>query len=515
MQEILPLAEGDFEQTKHRLRTITMADFCRMLRTALANKHTLQTRAPLKHLFIDEFQDTDNAQIDLVSTIAKLTAARLFVVGDVKQSIYRFRGAQATAFQSLEDRMRALEHEAAARFTLQRNYRSAPAVLGAISPRFEAWGSRGHLPYAPATDALMPTVAPLPGIDRVETTNVFPELTALVPKLVELRRGVPAGERMAVLVRTNREARQLHAACRRAQIASQLSVGGTLFRSEAAFDLAALVRALLHPHDPPSLAALCDSAYAPGGPLLHELVACNGNHQALATLYAKTPGVQHIRALAERLRTHPLLAVIHEAIELLEPARHHETEQYDSANSDELRAQAPDAGARYRRNLDRILSLVHERFRHDALSAYALLRWLDVQRSTNRTEDEPNADATKSSSTILIKTAHSAKGLEYHTVVVRLSTRGFVNEKAAEIVRIDPTTSPPRIGWKLNRKGGALCSPRFHELENIESGEALREEARLLYVALTRAKRRLVLCPQQAIRDVGTPTNWCSLLGAK
>ena len=50
--------------------------------------------APQQFMFVDEFQDTDDAQIEVLLELAKVLYYRLFVVGDIKQCIYRFRGAK-------------------------------------------------------------------------------------------------------------------------------------------------------------------------------------------------------------------------------------------------------------------------------------------------------------------------------------------------------------------------------------------------------------------------------------
>ena len=56
----------------------------------------------MKYLFIDEFQDSDLSQIMVAALLVKLMGAKLFVVGDVKQSIYRFRGATDQSFDILK-----------------------------------------------------------------------------------------------------------------------------------------------------------------------------------------------------------------------------------------------------------------------------------------------------------------------------------------------------------------------------------------------------------------------------
>ncbi|MEM5644026.1 UvrD-helicase domain-containing protein [Bacillus toyonensis] len=65
---------------------------------------TLKQLQTDKYLFVDEFQDSDNTQIELVASLQNQLKYHLFVVGDIKQSIYRFRGADYTSFTRLAER---------------------------------------------------------------------------------------------------------------------------------------------------------------------------------------------------------------------------------------------------------------------------------------------------------------------------------------------------------------------------------------------------------------------------
>lgn len=81
----------------------------------------------LRYMFIDEFQDTDDVQIEIFQKLQALMNAdcKLFVVGDLKQSIYRFRGAKLNAFQKLQYG-KDIEWK---RFRLNRNYRTDGRLL--------------------------------------------------------------------------------------------------------------------------------------------------------------------------------------------------------------------------------------------------------------------------------------------------------------------------------------------------------------------------------------------------
>ena len=104
------------------------------LRALLAEKDAalLKQHLPFKHVFVDESQDTSERQARLVGRLAELTGARLFWVGDPKQSIYRFRGAEVDIF---EERVEAAGE---GRASLRVNHRSHPRLIDAINRLFGA-----------------------------------------------------------------------------------------------------------------------------------------------------------------------------------------------------------------------------------------------------------------------------------------------------------------------------------------------------------------------------------------
>ena len=88
-------------------------------------------------MFVDEFQDTDDSQIESLLRIAQILDYKLFLVGDIKQCIYRFRGAEEKAFDQLgisENPDKWLE------FSLRRNYRTDKYLLDIFNRSFTKWG---------------------------------------------------------------------------------------------------------------------------------------------------------------------------------------------------------------------------------------------------------------------------------------------------------------------------------------------------------------------------------------
>lgn len=100
-QFVFSRCEKVLEDLKRRENSIDIGDMIRKLRWFSSNNKMNQLDAN-KFLFVDEFQDSDNTQIELVASLHEQLGYKTFVVGDVKQSIYRFRGADYTSFERLE-----------------------------------------------------------------------------------------------------------------------------------------------------------------------------------------------------------------------------------------------------------------------------------------------------------------------------------------------------------------------------------------------------------------------------
>lgn len=131
-------------------RFINSPDGASRLRELKKDKHAQQ------FMFVDEFQDTDDSQIESLLRIAQVLDYKLFLVGDIKQCIYRFRGARKKAFDQLgiaENPDKWLE------FSLQRNYRTDKYLLDIFDRSFTKWGELDEelLTYDARKDRLIGT----------------------------------------------------------------------------------------------------------------------------------------------------------------------------------------------------------------------------------------------------------------------------------------------------------------------------------------------------------------------
>ena len=406
-------------------------------------------RRSVRHLLVDEYQDTNRVQARLVKALAG-ERGNVFVVGDEDQSIYRWRGADVSNILDF-----ATEFPGARTVRLEQNYRSSSAILDAAGA-VVAENRRRLGKTLRATKR---------GGDRVRLL-VFDEerdeAREIVSRLSASRRSDPSWQ-VAVLFRTNAQSRPFEDELLRANV-PYLLVGGTKFYERAEIkDALAYLRLLRNPDDDVSfrrvvnvpargigvatLEALEASAGAKGRSLFAALAELPDGmtERARRALREFRTLVTGLRELAGNEGTGAAAAAATVAAVLEETGL---LALYE-------RSSDPEDEAR-RENLDELLSAAREHERANASGAEgddpSLAGFLDA---VTLRSDADEADERKG---VLLITLHAAKGLEFDEVFL------------------------------AGMEDGSLPHVSSHGDE-----EEVEEERRLAYVGMTRARERLTL----------------------
>lgn len=479
---------------------------------------------PLKYLFVDEFQDSDNSQIRTIAWMQKNQNLNLFVVGDVKQSIYRFRGAVDTAFEKLKG---YLDNYTV--FQLNRNYRTSGDILLQLDPVFRNWEQRNLLDYGN-------TLAPQrhhAGIFRVQP--VLKQEWFIRPRTIQLireclddciavaeRNGTKNDktQRVTVLTRTNRQLQKISEWCSEAGIPCYIRQEGTFFTSRAVLDFFALIKAYTFPSAPSCLTDCILSPYFCKAIDLESLKAYTpGSREQIAFLHEIMEELQWSEFL-KKFRIKPIISVLDEIIETAKPAynfakiRKAELEQDGTWSEVERETQLRMEVKQYMANLDKLMTLLRSSFSGQMTDLYSIYSYLKLNIATNKTEDEVDISDQAGINYIHGLTVHRAKGLEFDTVIIPFTERMYRKDVDTEII-FDETIRPVRVGWckaewddkYRNHVISQKCNNYYSECVNREYSDMDREEARLLYVALTRSIRRL----ECFVTDPGIH-NWAGLL---
>ena len=463
-------------------------------------------RESYTHLLIDEVQDTDPLQAEIAMFLAEVTpgrinpgdrprdwravkpaAGKLFIVGDPKQSIYRFRRAD---IQQVEQ-MRA--SVGGASVLLQQNFRSQPPVIDWVNHVFNQWmQGEAQADYAPlvavAQEGESPPVrymgAEIEGnmgiVRRREAEAIATAVRTAVEEGWQVRSEEEDGalrpaayEDICVLMPRRAGFDALEIAFEDAGIPYRLESASLIYNTQEARDLLNCLAAIDDPTDPVSVvAALRSPAFACSDADLLTFVDRGGQFDYLAA-DNPPPG-----CVADALA---VLAEFHERRKWIAPAAL--IEQFVRAR--QLRELALDEW-QWRGRWTRYGFLI-DRARAFAATGEASLRaflaWAHRQR-----EEQARARETvvreSDAGAVSVMTVHAAKGLEF---------------PIALLAGLNATRSPNLDPVLFDRKSGrievkaSLQTAGYDELADFEKERGEEERVRLVYVAATRARDHLIV----------------------
>jgi len=481
-----------------------------------------EIRQRIRFLLVDEFQDTDPVQYEIVLFLAeedggaagdpyeaRLAPGRLFIVGDPKQSIYRFRGADYSAFRRAVARVQAAGGR---ELTLTENFRSRPGVIEPINALFNDdrnWSPSDYQPTYVPIQAHKEDAGPQPAVElwtveagegadatrrrRAEGEVIAREIRRLVDdKKAEFRQ-------FTLLFRSFSNLAIYLRPLRRHGIRFIVDGGKEFLERPEVGHLLALLQALGRPHDPVALLAFLRS---PAGAVTDtELAAHAAGGGSWSWLNGPLPDASRfphldrafrlLRRLAGDVRDLPADGVIRHVL--------------NSSPLPVLEAAAFE-GAQRLANLRKLAAAATGLARDGSLSLPEVLDTILEVRGSDIEGDSPLND--EQTDAVKVLTIHKAKGLENDIVLLpdlaREEGRGSWESTAVEVAGLPDGRQSLAVEIHGTCNGARVWFKREHARHE----EA--EELRVLYVATTRAKERLILVAGASRRKA----RWISTLAA-
>lgn len=419
----------------------------RVLRDEEASR-SLRSRFAL--VLVDEFQDTNPIQCEIVRGLARTDYSNLVVVGDPKQSIYRFRDADVALFEEFCSLMPV-------QVKLTRNYRSDPELIGFTNEVCAPIFAARKMPYEP----LVPTRDPVGGGQRIAWIESDSPRRLADHILASVRGGARFGD-FAILLQRVRGNEKLLDELLSSGIPIALGSGGLFWSEPRVIEMVALLRAWFQPEN-----------------------------QLSSAIALRAPWIGIDDATLDRWATEPKGFLIERFVTESdsEVARY-----FRSASKGVLRPGEVLKGLMGLRSIENELGFCAFSFWH-RLEAMSVLGWSaaevldECQRAidTGKRDSIPPPPASLGQVTVL--TVHSSKGLEFDRVILPdLEKKRF--------------QSSPSIYWD-NRRGIHVAgrdetgardkdSAEEEEWKRFEREKALDENLRLFYVALTRARNEII-----------------------
>jgi DNA helicase-2/ATP-dependent DNA helicase PcrA len=440
-----------YERACHRQRLLDFEDLLTLAVRLLEEQPTLRRAygARYPHVLVDEYQDLNLAQERLVELIAQ--NGDPFVVGDDDQSIYRFRGASRASLERFRSHF-----PSALTVTLGINHRSSRRIVTAAAALIDHNPERlpKQLRSSRAGEKVELWLCP---DGTTEASAIAAETERLVGD------GTPLS-RVAVLCRTNAIARPIATALAARRL-PHVVIGGHGFHDRPEVrDVIALLRVLRDPNDVVALARTLTRppcGLDPAGALTR--LRDRDGLPPLDALEGWAPASRFAALLGLLSKSAATLDVRDLFFELMEQTRYLQALGAGLEASEAARATA---------NVSRFAEMIGE-FSETSTdrSLEAYMRHLDLVLLSG--EDEEPAPVEGLLDAIQVMTIHQAKGLEFEVVFVP----GLVEGRLPQSGRSPRFELPP-----------AVLEPLVRGREDV-----IAEERRLLYVAMTRARRRLYL----------------------
>ena len=480
-----------------------------------------QLAARWREIMVDEYQDTNEVQ-DAIFRCVSLEGENRFLVGDVKQSIYRFRLADPAVFLDKYERYPLrdpAERQPACKVLLSQNFRSRPEILAAVNEVFCGVMSRqvGELDYGeaeqlrPGRSTQAPVCCPVelhaiqsaaPGDEtmpaKAETEAAF--VADRIAQLLVSGQLIEGGgaqrpvrpEDIVILMRSPRAAAPLYLeALRRKGIACVYERSEDLLASMEVQLLRALLQVVDNPRqDIPLAAVLLSPVFSFSAARLAQLRAAvreDGLYDALLAA-EQEPDVEQFLQLLRTLRAlRPVLPLSELTGELL---RRTQLQTILSA--------MPEAEQRVAR-LQEFVGYVSAA----ETAGKTLSRFLEELEQLEQLGTGLPASPAAAANAVRIMSVHSSKGLEFPVVVLADLTRRFNQEDLRAQVLTHPKWGAATVAVDRQR---LIRYPTIAKqaLAQVKLQELKSEELRVLYVAMTRARELLILscCSATMRRDL-------------
>ena len=550
LRQALTHALDEYQQLKDEMPALDFDDLEGRAAQLLQANDDVRARwqTELRAVLVDEFQDTNARQRDIVYALTgfrnphemslrgahpEWSAAEskeapqagttqrgdLFIVGDAKQSIYRFRGADVTVFRQVQANIAAAKGLSV---NLDLTFRAHRALLDTTNALLAPILGETNDPAHPYQVPFAPLSAHRPAPESPAVREPFVEFhlglgedasagrqaaaAALVERLQRLHdaEGV-AWNDVALLFRSSTHFDVYEEALERGGIPFVTVAGrGFYDRPEIRDVLNALV-AIADPTDDLALAGLLRSpAIGLSDVELYRLRI--GHDQRPRSIWKTIKTSEVLRGgagedLGGLTRAYNIISELHDLAGRVSAAEVIKR-FFDLTGYRALLSAAP-GGARLRRNVDKLLADAH---RSRLVNLSEFLEYVQTLRDIGAREGEAPVEAEGA---LQLMTVHKAKGLEFPVVVI--ADAAYEHRSSGDAVLLDD-----ELGLLIDLVGDDDARPAMWQLARLtETAKADAEDKRLLYVALTRAKDKLIVSGHVKLtKSRLSLRGWLALLGS-
>lgn len=470
------------EELKRERNVLTQNDLIKISARLLQDKYVAKSiSSKYKYLFIDEFQDTSIDQFNLVKAFID-NGVKVFVVGDEKQSIYRFRGSDIKSFYEMTDVISEIKKRSSSdkeEIFINENFRTDYQLLTNINTIFNSsfYFNRRRIPFKNlALDKIdtlkrdkKSTANPLQIYYKTDIPTVVKEIIAkqtIKDKPIKYKD-------IAILCRRNSDLDEHAAALKKNGIPVEVVGGKGFYRAKEIIDTFKILNAIINK-----------------GKIEREELKFTDYYKAYTS--AKENFDDVIEELSISIRENVIsnfLDILYKKCGIVK--------YYKYLNN--LQAIA---------NLQKLQNISREKMYEEGVQPVDFLQYLDIMISTNQEEDEAElSKRDREEGAVSLYSIHKAKGLDFKIVIIPDLDLNL--NRAATKPKIISVYEDDKIQLGFNSyslfsddEDKRNTDPEYDSLLTDYTISNLEEELRILYVAMTRPKHMLVLLNKGSKQEI-------------
>lgn len=485
-EKVVIETEKEYSKFLIENNSVALSEYMIYLSKCIANDAFNTNLFEYKYIFIDEFQDTDDAQISAFIAMQEKLGFNFFIVGDLKQSIYRFRGATMTAFEKM-----GCNNGNWLSFALNINYRSDKRLLEKYAGLFSYMGRQNLLQYEPALDVLSGVKTssipedelvirhPYYQAEKTQASDYYDKLFEIIEQQKQRikhemeTKTLSKNERtIAVLARKNYQIDEILKEAKNRGVAMESDNNSDLYRLPPSIDLCRLTAALCNPYNPTYLFDLIHSRNVNVQFDMHSILGKSIEEKTkifincLDMFYTETMGKTWSELIRD-IQNEPVLKTLRLIYEATKPWVSY-SEEYKQEY--------------YRANYELVFEELSRMNKKSYLTLDSINESLRIYIMTGTEAKSREINIDTNDVRIVCLTVHKSKGLEYGTVILPRT-----DEEMDKMSRnsIEVTYINGKIGYCISDDGEQFFNEYYQAQTEIK--ETMMEESRILYVAMTRA----------------------------
>ncbi len=507
LTEVISLIEEKYTNKKEANSFLDFYDLQdRLIKVLKSNEALIENlNDQFKYIMVDEFQDNNPVQEEIIELLGQNPEINIFLVGDPKQSIYRFRGADVRVFNRQKQVIQKRNGEI---YKLSKNFRSRPSILRFVNFLFEQilendpgieYQKLTSFRNEQAEDLELNLIA-AKELDKSLSSDELRELEAavLAERTAEIidnedyliregenKRKVQP-EDISYLFQALSNVELYEEALLKRNIAVNVVNGRGFYEQQAVIDIINLIKVIENNYRDFELTGLLRSPFC--GLNDNEIYKVNKNKSEYLWDYLleneltelETKKRKYLQEFIQKIEKARRLRDVKNPYDLIK-------ELITACNYRE----ALKADHNYKQqwaNLDKVLYQIKDLYQKRNCSLKEVLDFFQKNRDNETREGQ--AELKSKEGAVQLMSVHQAKGLEFPVVIIPDIQRKLIHHNNIPDILINQERG---LGIKVNTNNGNQGTPLYNELKEWEIEMELYEKIRLLYVAMTRAEDKLIL----------------------